>query len=427
MKGLRFNNVIRRAAVLCSLCIMLSVNIAIGQYNNGKDILENSFRLAEQQYCNMLKVSKKLNVFPRSTGKDGKIRYTDVADWTGGFWAGGLWYLYENSGDAKWKQAAVKWTEALAKGQYNTAHHDVGFVMYCSYGNAWRLTGDPEYKKVLLQSAESLSSRFNPKVGSIMSWNPRLSWDGKTLWKFPVIIDNMINLELLFYASKVSGNPRYSQIAISHAEKVMQNHVRPDYSSYHVINYDPQTGKVQNKETNQGFANNSTWARGQGWGIYGFTMAFRETGDKRFLETACGMADFYLNHSNLPADKVPYWDFNTNQPGYTPVWKYDPAAFSEIPRDASAAAIVSSALFELSTYSKENQEKYYTAAVDMLRSLSSQNYLAAAGTNNYFILKHSVGSIPHGFEVDSPLIYADYYFLEALSKYKASLVTRKKS
>jgi len=382
------------------------------------ELIGKDFAVAEKQYTQMLTTAKDLKLFPRTTNPDGSVKYTDVHDWTGGFFPGGLWYLYEYTGDAKWKAAAEQWTAALEEGKYNTVHHDVGFVMYCSYGNGLRLTNNPAYKDILIQSAESLCSRYDAKVGAIKSWNPKMSWDKKTMWKYPVIIDNMMNLELLFYASKVTGNPKYKDIAVSHALNAMRDHVRKDYSSYHVINYDAETGKVLNSQTNQGYSDNSTWARGQAWGIYGFTMVYRETKDKRFLETARKMADFYLKNSNLPKDKIPYWDFNVNQKGYQPDWNYDASKFAVVPRDVSAASVATSALFELSTYLGKDGKTYYQQAEQMINSLSKAPYLAEPGTNAGFILKHSVGSLPHTSEIDVPLIYADYYFLEALLRYK---------
>ncbi|MGV3509260.1 MAG: glucuronyl hydrolase, partial [Sphingobacteriaceae bacterium] len=259
----------------------------------------------------------------------------------------------------------------------------------------------------------------NPTVGSIKSWDKVKSWDGKTVWEFPVIIDNMLNLELLFFASKETGDPSFKNIAIKHAETTMKNHLRPDFSSYHVINYDTQTGKIKHKETHQGFSDNSTWSRGQAWGIYGFTMTYRETKDKRFLETAKKMADFFLNHPNLPEDKVPYWDFNANQEGYVPQWKYDRSKYPVTPRDASAAAITASALIELAQYlDRSEAEKYLEAAEDMLTTLSSPKYRAAPKEIGGFILKHSTGGVPSSAEVDVPLTYADYYYVEAMLRYK---------
>ena len=372
--------------------------------------------VAEKQYTKMLEVSTDLARYPRTSNADGSVKYVSIRDWTGGFWPGSLWYLYDFTKKDAWEKAAVKWTESLESNQYNTTHHDIGFMMYCSYGNAIRHINSEKYKEILIQSAKSLIKRYDERVGSIKSWNTKKSWDNNT-WYFPVIIDNMMNLELLFYASKITGDPIYKNIAIKHAETTMKNHLRPDYSSYHVVNYDTATGKVLHRQTNQGFSDNSQWARGQAWGIYGFTVVYRETGDKRFLNAAQKMADFYINHPNLPKDKIPYWDFNAGQPGYKPDWAYDASKFSYVPRDASAAAVTASGLLEMYKY-LPNGKKYYDFAVETLNSLSSPAYLATPGTNSFFILKHSTGSIPHGTEIDVPLVYADYYFLEALARYK---------
>lgn len=385
-----------------------------------EELIAKDFTRAEKQYELMLKTSTDLNQFPRTIKKDGSIKGTDVWDWTGGFFPGGLWYIYEYTQKPEWKAAATKWTEALAQGQFLTQHHDVGFVMYCSYGNAMRLEKDPgklaKYRKILIQSAESALTRFDPKVGLIKSWQAKKSWDNKTTWQYPVIIDNMMNLEMLCYVSKITGNPKYRDVAVSHALNTIKNHFRTDYSTYHVVDYAPG-GVALHQQTNQGYSDNSTWSRGQGWAIYGFTMMYRETKDKRFLDAAEKAADFYLNHPNLPADKIPYWDFNVGQNGYKPDWDYNSRKLSYVPRDASAGALVSSALLELSTFSLQGK-RYFQSAEQMLESLSGDGYLAQTGTNSGFILKHSVGSFPHNSEIDVPLIYADYYFLEALLRYQ---------
>ncbi|WP_421938514.1 glycoside hydrolase family 88 protein [Pedobacter sp.] len=385
-----------------------------------EELIAKDFTRAEKQYKLMLKTSTDLNQFPRTTKKDGSIKGTDVWDWTGGFFPGGLWYIYEYTQKPEWKAAATKWTEALAQGQFLTQHHDVGFVMYCSYGNAMRLEKDPgklaKYRKILIQSAESALTRFDPKVGLIKSWQAKKSWDNKTTWQYPVIIDNMMNLEMLCYVSKITGNPKYRDVAVSHALNTIKNHFRADYSTYHVVDYAPG-GVALHQQTNQGYSDNSTWSRGQGWAIYGFTMMYRETKDKRFLDAAEKAADFYLNHPNLPADKIPYWDFNVGQNSYKPDWDYNSRKLSYVPRDASAGALVSSALLELSTFSLQGK-RYFQSAEQMLESLSGDGYLAQTGTNSGFILKHSVGSFPHNSEIDVPLIYADYYFLEALLRYQ---------
>jgi unsaturated chondroitin disaccharide hydrolase len=360
-------------------------------------------------------------LFPRTINTAGEVQFTNKYDWTSGFFAGELWYAYQGTKDENLKKEATRWTEKLESLQYFKDHHDLGFMVYCSYGNAYRLTQNQSYKKVLVQAAKSLSSRFDPKVGSIKSWNAFGSWDGKGVYKFPVIIDNMMNLELLFFASKATGDPSFKKIAIQHADNVLKNQIRPDFSCYHVVCYDPENGKVLTRETAQGYANNSVWARGQAWGVYGFTLCYRETGDLRYLNAACRMADYYLSNKNLPSDKVPYWDFNANDNGFKPSIK---SHANETPvkyRDASAAAITASALLELSTYKTTKAENYKNSAIKILHSLASPAYRADADKNGDFIIKHCVGSIPHGVEIDAPLVYADYYFLEALNRYNLIL------
>lgn len=224
-----------------------------------------------------------------------------------------------------------------------------------------------------------------------------------------------MNLELLFWASKATGDPSFRNIAISHAEKTMKYQIRKDGSSYHLACYDPETGNFIKGETSQGYSNESTWSRGQGWGIYGFTLCYRETKDPRFLKTAQRMADYYINHPNLPSDKIPWWDFDTHRPGFIPGKFSKTNKYIQNYRDASAASVTASALLELSSYVKDDKKKIYTeTALQILTSLSSPEYRAEEGKNGNFILKHSTGAIPHGSEVDVPLIYADYYFLEAL-------------
>ncbi len=407
---------------LIYLLCLLSAPVLCFSQKADNDFVKRSFSTAAPLYTNLQqKTAGNYTRYPHSMFGNDTIKYFGIDEWTGGFWPGILWYMFEYTKDTSWQRAATAWTESLEKNQFNTAHHDIGFMMYCSYGNALRFQNNPAYEKILLQSAESLTKRYSPVVGCIQSWNKRKSKGDINTWEYPVIMDNMMNLELLFYASRVTKDPKYKQIAISHAEKTMQHHLRKDFSSYHVVNYDPKTGAVLHQQTLQGFSDGSTWARGQAWGIYGFTMSYRETGDKRFLKTAMGMADFFLQHKNLPKDKVPYWDFNVGEPGFTPDWQFDANRFKETPRDASAAAIVSSALFELSTHVKGKKAKqYYSAAVAIVKSLSSDAYLNTTQTNPYFLLQHSTGNLPSNREIDVPLIYADYYFLEALLRYERS-------
>lgn len=384
-----------------------------------KNFVKGIFDKAELQYSGMLKAIPHPVAYPRTIEPDGKLRTTPMNDWTEGFYPGSLWYIYEQNQKEEWKKEAIRWTEALEPMKKLTSHHDIGFLIYCSFGNAYRLTQKEQYKHIIIEAANSLCTRFSSQTGCIKSWNYRKSWNGKDEWFYPVIIDNMMNLELLYFASKVTGNPQYAEIANAHALTTAREQFREDYSNYHVVNYDPKTGNALHKQTCQGFSDNSAWARGQAWAIYGYTMAYREIQKPEFLEMAQKTAEFWLNHSNLPKDMIPYWDFNAGQAGYIPDWNYVASRFEKTPRDASAAAITASALFELYKYVEPKVgERYYKAAVKTLSSLATATYFAEQGTNGHFLLKHCVGSIPHDNEIDVPLVYADYYFLEALHRYQ---------
>ena len=333
---------------------------------------------------------------PRSVNPDGTVRLAPLRDWTTGFFAGSLWYGYELSGDKKLQTEARRFTLALDSIQYIKDTHDLGFMLYCAYGNAFRITGDKIYLKPLENGAANLYARFNKKVGAIRSWD-------FGHWQFPVIIDNLMNLEYLYWAGKEFNKPQYAEAAKTHAITTMKNHFRKDYSSYHVISYDTLSGKVLQRETHQGLTNESAWARGQAWGLYGYTMSYKDTGDKKFIAHAEHIAAFIMNHPAMPADKIPLWDFDVHNRDRSP-------------RDASAAAVIASALLDLSTEVKDGQ-KYFKYAEDILKSLSSEEYLAKPGENHFFILKHSVGALLYNSEIDTPLNYADYYFLEALKRY----------
>lgn len=329
--------------------------------------------------------------------------------WTSGFWAGILWYVYEGTGNEKIRIEAEKFTTEL-KTILNqpVKSHDLGFIFNSSYGNGYRLTQNEEYKKVMQVAADSLAHLFNPNVGTILSWPAQVR--SKKFFPHNTIIDNMMNLELLFWASDYSADKKYETMAVSHADVTMKNHIRPDSTLYHVLVYDDKTGECIRKCTHQGYADNSGWARGQAWGIYGYTMCYRETGDEKYLQTAKELSAAYLKR--LPADYVPYWDFD------------DP----EIPntvRDASAAAITASAFLELSGFQKNENEKifYRQEAEKMLFSLSSPAYFS--GTKNDAFLLHSTGNKPKNGEVDIPIIYADYYYIEALVRLKKILLSEK--
>ena len=347
-----------------------------------------------------IKSAKNDQVSPRTIDSSGNLKLVSSRDWTSGFFPGELWMLHEIAGgnNKSWKIPAEKFTADIEREKTNATTHDMGFKIYCSFGQGYRLTNDPHYKDVIIESARTLSTRFNAKAGVIRSWDHH-----KEQWNFPVIIDNMMNLELLFAATKLTGDSSFYRIAITHANTTMKNHFRSDNSSYHVVDYDTATGNVRMKQTAQGYSDESAWARGQSWGLYGFTMCYRFTKDKRYLEHAEKIATFILNHPNLPKDFVPYWDYNA------------PNIPNE-PRDASAAAIMASALYELSGY-VVNGKKYRAIADKIVENLAKY-YRSPVGENHGFILLHSTGSKPANSEVDVPIIYADYYYLEALIRMK---------
>lgn len=355
------------------------------------------------QFDNLIDLAYKNDKIPRTVNEDGTIHWINPDfDWTEGFFPGSLWYLHSLTSDDKYKAAAEFFQNKYVGHRFLTTNHDLGFVFYNSYGLAYRFTKNDAFKQVLIDAGNSLIQRFNPEVGCIQSWDVDNGWQSRRGWKFPVIIDNMMNLELLFELTNITGDEKYKQVAIQHANTTLKNHFRNDGSCYHVVDYDPINGSVRLKQTAQGYAHESAWARGQAWAIYGYTMCYRYTKDESYLKIAEDVAQFYFNHPELPKDLVPYWDFNA------------PKIPNE-PRDASAAAIIASALIELDGYTDKN---YLEMSEKMLVSLSSDDYMAPVGENNSFILKHSVGSIPHNNEIDVPLNYADYYFIEALLRYK---------
>jgi unsaturated chondroitin disaccharide hydrolase len=338
---------------------------------------------------------------PRSINADGSVRLVTIRDWTNGFFPGSLWYGYELSQEPDLAADARRFTLALDSVQHITNTHDLGFMLYCSYGNAYRLTADSTYLPVLRQGAKHLYARYNPHVGAIRSWDfgP---------WEFPVIIDNMMNLEFLFWASQQFHVASYFEAANQHAKTTLRHHFRPNSSSYHLINYDATSGKVISKETHQGLTHESSWARGQAWGLYGYVMAYENTKEPLFLKQAEKIAKFIMQHPRMPDDKIPAWDFDV----------HNALEKQGAPRDVSAAAVIASALLQLSKQAP-NGQLYMRYAEDILRTLCSEKYLSKKDENAYFILKHSVGAFLYNSEIDTPINYADYYFLEALVRYKA--------
>ena len=317
-------------------------------------------------------------------------RKASKEEWCAGFWPGILWYGYEYSKDENILEHAKQFTKSLEFLSNIPAYdHDLGFLVFCSYGNGYRLTNNPEYKDVILRTADTLATLYNPNVGTLLSW-PRECEPRN--WPHNTIMDNMINLEMLFWAAKNGENKALYDIAITHADKTMECHFRGDYTSYHVAVYDTITGDLIKGVTHQGYDDSSMWARGQAWAIYGYTVVYRETKDPKYLDFVQKVTDVFI--SKLPDDKIPYWDFN------------DPN-IPNSPRDASAAAIVASALIELSDYVPNKQSSIYlNTAKEMLYALSSDKY--SCGDDKPAFLNHSTGHMPAGSEIDASIIYADY-------------------
>ena len=384
-----------------AIVLLLSFSTAIAQQQKPlMQVIDNALTNAVSQY-KYLKDHLPQGVMPKTFPATKKLETSGSSWWTSGFYPGSLLYLYQYSHDTALLNEALQRMKLLEKEQYNKGTHDLGFMMYCSFGNADRLFPSAAYDEILMNSARSLATRFNPVVGCIQSWNANAKW------KFPVIIDNMMNLELLFWATKHSGDSSFYRIAVTHANTTLKNHYRADHSSWHVVDYDPQTGAVRAKQTAQGFSDSSAWARGQAWGLYGYTVMYRSTKNPVYLKQANDIAQFILHHPNLPADKIPFWDYNSIDIPATP-------------RDASAAAITASALLELSRYAdKKRTAEYKQVAAQIIRALSSPTYTARPGENGGFILKHSTGHLTGNSEVDVPLTYADYYYVEAMLRYKS--------
>jgi unsaturated chondroitin disaccharide hydrolase len=388
--------------------IFLFFLIASGCANENVQIkfdVDSNLRYCHNQAQRTLTEIGDTTLIPRNILKDQQhwnLYPAVIGEWTAGFWPGTLWYVYENSKDEKIKASAIHYTELLYPLSKLPAYdHDLGFQLFCSYGNAFRLTGNEEYKQIILNAADTLATLFNPVVGTILSWPREVK---PRNWPHNTIMDNMLNLEMLYWASKNGGNKELYNIATKHAETTMKNHFRPDNSSYHVAVYDTINGEFIKGVTHQGYADNTMWARGQAWAIYGYTVVYRETGDKKFLRFVEGVADKYLD--NLPENEyVPFWDFNA------------PNIPNE-PKDASSAAITASALLELSQLEDDEirASKYKQAATNMLIELSSDKF--QSGESKPSFLLHSTGHWPNKSEVDASINYADYYYIEALTRFK---------
>lgn len=392
------------------LLLLLIVLFASCAKQESKDeIISRVFKLAEVQYNYLIEQIDTISPLkqPRGMRENDRLFLVNKEDWTSGFFPGSLWYLYEYSQKPEWKNRAIRYTMALDSAQFITWNHDVGFMIQNSYGNAFRLDSQKTvYKQAVIDAAKSLITRYRPVAGIIQSWDTGdyMGWIAKRGWDMPVIIDNMMNLNLLFETTKLTGDSIFYKIALTHANTTIKHHFRPDFSSYHVIDYDHKTGEVRSKQTAQGYSHPSSWARGQAWGLYGFTECYAETKNEEYLKQAIAIANYIIHNPKIPENGVPYWD-------------YDDPKIPNAPRDASAAAISASALLELQQFDTENRKIYLEYAEKILRSLASPDFLATEKENGGFILKHSVGNYHTGEELDKPLNYADYYFLEALLRW----------
>lgn len=389
--------------IMNALQLILALVVAACQSPapSAKDFIQRNIETAAAQLTLLAEEACKSGELlnPYTIEKDGSVKYIPIDDWCSGFFPGSLWNLYALTYDTKWKELAEVYTETLDSIQYLTWHHDVGFMIGSSFLNGYRLTGKESYKPVIIQTARSLSTRFRPGAGVIQSWDADRGWQGERGWKCPVIIDNMMNLELMFEASRLSGDSTFYRIAVRHADTTMKHHFRNDYSCYHVVDYDPDNGEVRKRQTAQGYADESAWARGQAWALYGYTLCYRYTKDEKYLHQAEHVCQFIFTNKHLPEDLIPYWD-------------YDAPGIPDEPRDASSASCMASALYELDGYCPE--KGYKKLADQIMESLASPAYQAKVGENGHFLLMHSVGSLPHNAQIDVPLNYADYYFLEAL-------------
>lgn len=376
------------------LIYILAILSGCGRADEVNLLADRVFILAKTQYAQMDEVLGERE-FPKCTDSEGNLVTSDAGWWCSGFYPGSLWYIYEYSGDETFRDLAWKHTRRLAVLKDRETDHDIGFQINCSYGNGIRLTGDSTDIALYVECARILAGRFTEETRVTKSWNFL-----RNDWRYPVIIDNMMNLEILTKAAEMSGDMSLQDIAVRHAQTTLRNHFREDWSSWHLVDYDPETGAVRSKETVQGHSDGSAWARGQAWALYGYTMMYRETGIEEFLEAAVNIGNMIIGR--LPEDGIPYWDF-------------DDPAIPESLKDASAGAIMASAFIELYTITGDN--RYMETSRRQLLTLGSKEYLAKPGENAGFLLKHGVGNIPGGTEIDVPLSYADYYFLEALVRY----------
>lgn len=399
------NFTVTKGSLLISLLLTFACQPTSADRAPSLDLAKTEAILTEisEDYKVLFDLPQDTTRIPRSMEADGSLHATISEKWTSGFFPGIWWMVYEFNQDEAYAEKAKAWTAMIEKEKYNWHTHDMGFKIFCSFGQGYRLKQIPAYKDIIIHASETLITRFDSTIGCIRSWGDKpMDRNG---WYFPVIIDNMMNLEMLLEATRLTGDSSFHAVVLSHSDKTLQNHFRPDYSSYHVIDYD-SLGHVRNRHTHQGIAHESAWARGQSWGLYGYTLVYRYTGDEKYLAQASHIADYII--SRLPADYIPYWD-------------YDAPNIPNESRDASAAALTASALLELQGYVSEEKQKRYREIAQAILAELSANYRLRATVEMPFILAHSTGHRPKDSEVDVPIIYADYYYVEALMRLRTLL------
>ena len=350
---------------------------------------------------------KNRDKIPYTTGADGS--YDDRSDesrswgmdnglnwWTNGFWGGIMWLLYQDTGEERYREIAGISERKLEKcfDQYYGLHHDVGFMYLPTAVADYRLTGNEEGRRIGMHAANLLAGRFNPVGKFIRAWNQNEDNDTRG-W---AIIDCLLNLSLLYWASEESGDPRFRQIAMMHADTVLANFVRPDGSVCHIVEFDPESGRMVKSYGGQGYGEGSSWTRGQGWAVYGFANSYTHTGKKEYLEAARKVADYCI--ANLPESGIIPVDFK--QPP-EPAWE-----------DSCAACVIACGLLEVARHvSDSEKEKYENAAVTILRAIADTR---ADWTENCDAIVQNCTGAYHSPEHHFTMVYADYYFIEGLYK-----------
>lgn len=357
-----------------------------------KEALDYSIRMVRRNL-------QELKDFPE-IAKDGQWTPVPGGGWVGGHWTGLIWLAYAHTGDPALQSAACEWSERLAPRQYDLGTHDLGFLFELSYILGAKLTGDDSFKAPALQASRSLIQRFNPRGQYIQAWR---ALDASPEWRGRAIIDTLMNLYMLYWTSQETGDPIFAQVATAHANTALKRQVRPDWSTAHVMDFNPDSGEFLKQDTHQGLSPTSCWSRGQAWGVHGFAETYRWTKDETYLNASRNLAEYMLRRN--PANHVPFWD-------------YDSPLIPNDVRDSSAGSILASGMLILATLEQDpaKAQRWRSEAITMLEALWQQ--VSSRGTNEPSILIHATRSKPAGM-MDTGLIYGDYYFVEALTRLSA--------